>query len=187
MQEIISCPSCKRKLQVPEGLIGQDVQCPTCGATFTARVGGPAPTAPAGSPGRYSDDRWTDDRDSRRDRDRDWDRDRGGYGDSGPRRDLMPHRGSAVLTLGIISIVAAAVFGWCYGVGTVASIIMGPIAWVMGNTDLTEIRAGRMDPDGEGSTNAGRICGIVGTALGALGLVGWCIIFGIIIVSLNAK
>ena len=42
MQEIINCPSCQRRLQVPETLMGQDVQCPTCGATFVAALGGRA-------------------------------------------------------------------------------------------------------------------------------------------------
>ena len=35
----------------------------------------------------------------------------------------------------------------------------------MGSNDLKEIRAGRMDPEGEGTTNGGRICGIIGTFL----------------------
>jgi hypothetical protein len=35
----------------------------------------------------------------------------------------------------------------------------------MGTNDLREIRAGRMDPEGEGQTQAGRICGIIGTFL----------------------
>jgi len=68
------------------------------------------------------------------------------------RRDLAPHRGSTILTLGILSLV-------------VCGVILGPIAWAMGTTDMAEIRAGRMDPDGEGTTNAGRICGIIGTFL----------------------
>jgi hypothetical protein len=72
----------------------------------------------------------------------------------GPRRDLLPHRGSAVLTLGILSLVT------CF-----IGIILGIIAWVMGQTDLQEMRSGRMDPDGEGMTNAGKICGIIGTCL----------------------
>jgi hypothetical protein len=41
--------------------------------------------------------------------------------------------------------------------------ILGPVAWIMGHIDLGEMRAGRMDPSGEGLTNAGRICGIVAT------------------------
>jgi hypothetical protein len=164
MQEIISCPSCQRKLQVPESLLGQDVQCPTCGATFVGTAGGGAPPArpesayppPAPRPpqredrGRgYGD---YDDRDDYRD-----DRRRR------PRRDLAPHRGSTVLTLGILSLV-------------ILGIIFGPIAWSMGHSDLQEMRAGRMDPEGEGTTNAGKICGMIGTILGIVGIV-FCLIW----------
>src|SRR5947209_6613447 len=39
MQEVIICPNCNRKLQVAQDLLGQDVQCPTCGATFIAKLG----------------------------------------------------------------------------------------------------------------------------------------------------
>jgi hypothetical protein len=60
--------------------------------------------------------------------------------------------------MGILSLV-------CIGV------IFGPIAWIMGNNDLREMRAGRMDRSGEGTTKAGQICGIVGTALGIIELI----------------
>ncbi len=154
MAEIITCPSCHRKLQVPESLLGQDVQCPTCGATFVGALTGqtavPAPTVPLqpapvpqGRRPAYHD-RYGDDYDDRRD---------AGYPPS-RRRDLLPHRGSAVLTLGILSLVTCAI-----------GIVLGIIAWVMGQNDLQEMRAGRMDPEGEGITNAGRICGIIGTCL----------------------
>ena len=36
----------------------------------------------------------------------------------------------------------------------------------MGNNDLQQIDAGQMDPTGKGITNAGKICGIIGTVLG---------------------
>jgi hypothetical protein len=173
MQEIINCPSCQRKLQVPEALLGQDVQCPTCGATFTATLGGqtsapaaaeppavgPQPDlerepAPRRDPGR----RHRDDYDDYDDYDDDYDRRR-----FRRRRDLVPHRGSTILTLGILSLV-------------VCGPILGPIAWIMGNQDMAEIRAGRMDPEGESSTNAGRICGIIGTLLSIVGLVFFCLL-----------
>jgi hypothetical protein len=177
MQEIINCPSCQRKLQVPDSLLGQDVQCPTCGATFTASTGGPAPLAPAAPPpaaaeekpyydvereprrreperrSRDDYDDYEDDFDDRRRRPR--------------RRDLLPHRGSTVLTLGILSLV-------------VCGPILGPIAWIMGNQDMTEIRAGRMDPEGEGTTNAGRICGMIGTILSIVIILAYCLIFFVI-------
>lgn len=47
---------------------------------------------------------------------------------------LRPHRGTVILVLGIVGIVC------CF--------ICGIIAWVMGNGDLREMAAGRMDPSG---------------------------------------
>jgi len=46
----------------------------------------------------------------------------------------------------------------------------------MGAGDLKEMDAGTMDPSGRGTTQAGKICGIIGTILLILGLV----IFGIV-------
>jgi hypothetical protein len=52
----------------------------------------------------------------------------------------------------------------------------------MGNSDLAEIRAGRMDPEGEGLTQAGRIIGIIGTGLMVFGcVIGFCVVFGMIL------
>src|SRR5205085_1968353 len=67
-----------------------------------------------------------------------------------PRPSLQPHRGAAVLTLGILSLVMS-----CFPLGIAA--------WVMGNADLRAMHRGRMDPSGEGTTQAGRICGIIST------------------------
>lgn len=68
-----------------------------------------------------------------------------------PQQPLRPHRGVLILVLGILGIVC------CF--------ICGIIAWVMGNNDLREIDAGRMDPSGRGLTQAGKICGMVGVIL----------------------
>ena len=64
---------------------------------------------------------------------------------------MKPHRGTVVLVFGILSFVVCPFFGIA--------------AWVMGNTDLREMAYGRMDPSGRDITQAGRICGIVGTVL----------------------
>jgi hypothetical protein len=69
---------------------------------------------------------------------------------------MAPHRGTLILVLGIVGIVC------CF--------IGGIVAWVMANTDLREMDAGRMDPDGRGLTLAGKICGIVSIVLFILGL-----------------
>ena len=69
---------------------------------------------------------------------------------------MKPHRGTLILVLGIIGL-----------------IFCGPlaiVAWVLGSGDLKEIDAGRMDPAGRGTTQAGKICGIIGTILLIIGV-----------------
>jgi len=46
----------------------------------------------------------------------------------------------------------------------------GIASWVMGNKDLAEMDAGRMDPEGRGITQGGKICGIVSIALNVIGI-----------------
>lgn len=72
---------------------------------------------------------------------------------------MEAHRGTLILVLGILSIVLCQ--------------ILGPFAWVMGNNDLKKIAAGTMDPEGQQTTNAGKICGIIGTILGILLILFW--------------
>jgi hypothetical protein len=64
-------------------------------------------------------------------------------------RYTAPHRGGSILALGILGL---AVCGIC-----------GIVAWSMGNQDLRDIDAGRMDPSGRGMVQAGRICGMIAT------------------------
>ncbi len=76
---------------------------------------------------------------------------------------MKPHRGTLILVLGILGLVVC----WPLGIA----------AWVMGSGDLKEMDAGTMDPGGRGSTNAGKICGIIGTILMIVGLVVGVLIF----------
>jgi predicted Zn finger-like uncharacterized protein len=46
MAEVIQCPSCHKKLRVPENLIGKNVKCPACSTMFVAEVEEDLPTAP---------------------------------------------------------------------------------------------------------------------------------------------
>jgi len=69
---------------------------------------------------------------------------------------MKPHRGGAILALGIIGIVV------CF--------ITGVIAWVMGSSDLKEMDAGIRDPEGYSLTKAGMICGIIGVVISVLSL-----------------
>jgi len=83
-----------------------------------------------------------------------------------PRRpSLRPHRGGTVLVLGIL--------------GLVVCFICGIIAWVMGNEDLRQMKAGRMDPSGRSNTQAGRICGMISTILAIAALVFYLVIFAL--------
>src|SRR5713101_5732878 len=45
MATIVDCPSCSRKLRVPDELLGKKVKCPTCSGTFDA-VAESAPVQP---------------------------------------------------------------------------------------------------------------------------------------------
>src|SRR5579862_899581 len=129
MAEINACPNCQRQLQIPETFIGQAVQCPECRHQFQAAAAagavqeqpGPTVLTPARARDRGEDE---DDTPRRRrpryedDDDDDIDR------PYRPRRSYHePHRGSLIMTLGILSIF-------------LAPLILGTIAWVMGNNDL---------------------------------------------------
>jgi hypothetical protein len=81
------------------------------------------------------------------------------------RRDLEPHRGSLVLTLGVISLCAAPT---C--VFSLIGLPLGIAAWIMGQTDLRKIDSHLMEPDGRPNTHSGRICGVLGTLVSALWL-----------------
>jgi hypothetical protein len=84
------------------------------------------------------------------------------------RRDVLPHRGNIILILGIFSLVLV-VFNVAIGlIPSIGGIILGSIAWSMGQRDLTRIRKGEMDPSGQGTVNAGMICGIIGTIINVL-------------------
>jgi hypothetical protein len=61
--------------------------------------------------------------------------------------------------------------------GLVLCQVISPFAWVMGNRVVREIDASNGTVGGRGAANAGRICGIIGTALIGLGLL---IVVGVI-------
>ncbi|MBI1248359.1 DUF4190 domain-containing protein [bacterium] len=74
---------------------------------------------------------------------------------------MKPHRGTTILVLGILSIVCCQ--------------ILGPFAWWMGQSDMSDIEAGQMDPEGKSLTQVGMILGIIGTVLLVLNIVGMVI------------
>jgi hypothetical protein len=76
-----------------------------------------------------------------------------------------PHRGALILTFGILGIAC------CFPLGIAA--------WIMGNNDMQQIEAGMMDPTGKSITNAGKICGIIGTVLAIIGCGAQLLIFAL--------
>jgi hypothetical protein len=210
MSNTTTCPSCQRPLRIPDELVGQKVKCPACSTTFAANVDAAAPPVPRerkrepepperrgerddrqphdedDRPVRRRRDEEEDDRRVRRQRDEDEEDDRPRRrsddeeeDDDRPRRrrrrpDYDDHRGTLILILGICSLV-------------VAPIPFGPIAWFLGNADLKEIRAGHMDPEGESSTQIGRILGMVATLLFLFAMLAICVVVGIIAIAANAK
>jgi len=158
MNDVITCPACERKVQLPREYLGRNVQCPECKRTFLA--GDPmtgiatdpslppmpsisnAPESPTALdeaapryPARHDDDDAFDD----------W----------GVRRaQLRRDHGGVVLALGILSVVI-----WCLGA------VFGPIAFFVGGSDLRAMDNGEMDPANRSMVQAGRIIGAVGFCL----------------------
>jgi hypothetical protein len=66
------------------------------------------------------------------------------------------------LVLGILSIVVCQ--------------ILGPFAWKMGNDELKAIAERRRSPEGQGMAQAGKICGIVGTVLLGMVVLGFLVL-----------
>jgi predicted Zn finger-like uncharacterized protein len=197
---IIECPSCGRKLRVPDELLGKAVKCPTCEHMFaappvqaeTAQPDGfpPAPEPAFSQPPnqdtdfvRCSNCAERNDKNATLCRycgealkppERETNRPSEQTHPPAVRRDAEPHRGSLVLTLGIISIALGILCG-------MFGLPCGIAAWVMGRRDLIKIRQRLMDPAGEGLTQAGWICGIIGTILDSLWLLGCLSYFALVL------
>jgi hypothetical protein len=75
------------------------------------------------------------------------------------------HRGGMILTFGII--------------GVLCCMPLGIAAWVMGASDLAEIRAGRMDPAGMDTTRVGMILGMVSVGIAVLSVLAQVLMLGI--------
>jgi hypothetical protein len=75
-----------------------------------------------------------------------------------------PHRGGLIFALGIIGFVSGCP-------------IFSIVAWVMGTSDVNEMRSGRMDPSGMSLTQAGRILGMIYSMLWILFMVITVLIF----------
>jgi hypothetical protein len=189
MKTIVSCPECRRDLQVPDELLGRSVQCPDCKHPFTAqsldapipitsvsKVPAPAPptatAAPAApavptkweEPARPAEQRRRDDRDDDLDDLR-----------VGRRRSAgVPDRGAIILTLGIVSL-SLALFSFLLYIIPIwlIPLVVGVFGWVLGQRDLRAMRDGTMDSSNQVMTLVGMILSIVGVGISAcVGLLG---------------
>ncbi len=70
-------------------------------------------------------------------------------------QNFQPHRGTMILTFGIVGVACCFPFGIA--------------AWVMGHADMKLIDSGEMDPTGRSMTNGGKICGIISVILTVIG------------------
>lgn len=64
--------------------------------------------------------------------------------------------------------------------------VLGPFAWIIGNSELRAIAEGRRPPNDRGLAQAGRVLGIIGTVLLVLGIVfflGFLVLAGVGIFS----
>lgn len=79
-----------------------------------------------------------------------------------------PHRGTLILILGIL--------------GLVACMPLGIVAWVMGHSDLQAMGRGEIDPSGRSMTNAGKILGIISVVWFVLAMIVVCamMMFGVL-------
>lgn len=84
---------------------------------------------------------------------------------------MRPHRASTVLVYGIL--------------GLIVCQLLAIAAWRMGNDDLREMDYGRMDPSGRDLTNAGRVCGMVGTGILIFQAAVMLIVFAAMLLSSN--
>ena len=83
-----------------------------------------------------------------------------------------PVNGTLILVLGILSFF-------------LAGLILGPVAWIMGNNGLKTLDQYGDPLNQRGSVSAGRLCGMIATILWILGTIAY-IIFIVVIVGAAA-
>jgi len=165
----LSCTGCGQTLRVGDEHAGKKARCPKCGTIAAVPAEGDSPAFASseaspfdpGKPAAEPDNPFAD---LPEPSPSPYQSPSGPVGVA-PTRYYKPHRGGLVLTFGILGFV-------CCG-------FLGIAAWIMGSADLKEIRAGRMDPSGQGLTQAGMILGIITTILMIL----WTLVYGVMIVA----
>lgn len=151
------CTGCGQMLRVADEHAGKKARCPGCGTIAEVPFSGSV-LPPVGEPSSPFSDRYSSAPEVNPFADRP-EAAANPYASPsaptiGPSGYGRPHRGGLVLTFGIVGILCCMPFGIA--------------AWVMGASDLSEIRAGRMDPSGESTTRVGMILGMVSVGFAIL-------------------
>lgn len=90
---------------------------------------------------------------------------------------MRPHQGDLMVMLGASSIVAGVIgllapcVHYLFLAFCAVALGLGVPVMMKGKRDLRAMRSQLVDPAGEGQTRTGWICGIVGSSLGAFGIV----------------
>jgi hypothetical protein len=93
------------------------------------------------------------------------------------RRDCEPHRGDVLLSFGRVSLVVG-LLGFVLGLTTLVALPLGVVIDVLAWRDLRRIRAGEMDPRGEGTVRRAQRVAEWAIALNVAAALLWLVVFG---------
>ncbi len=200
MPEIVTCPVCGCKVQMPEGMLGRRVRCFGCDQRFVATpesaqpprpepLARPRPSAatpPASREEPVSPETAFCPACSRAvpwkahfcpHCGEEFDDVDGVRGRIPPRfrRDALPHRGRWLTTLANISLAAGALSLCLFGAGALIGIPLGAAVWVMAQTDLAQMRDGSMDAQGRQLTETARAAALTGLILSLVFAAGYAL------------
>jgi hypothetical protein len=192
MPELVACPVCGCKVQMAEAMLGKQVRCLTCQASFLAtaepaaplmgteavrRPARPVPGAearPPFCPGCGRAVAWENLACPHCGEE---------FEPEAPpglaqrqvlaHRDADSHRGPLLRTLGNICLAAGGLSICLFGLGILVSLPLGIVTWVLANNDLGRMRSGAMDPSGREATESGRTGAILGIVLGIIFAAGY--------------
>jgi len=159
----IPCPACSRLLSVDELHAGKQARCPACEYVFTiphqnavddftSETSTPS-SNPFASPSATTP----------------WEQAGSTEVDY---QNVLPHRGTLVLVMGILSWFLCCIFGI--------------VAWHLDGQDIKQMNAGRMDPSGLSLTKAGYWIGVCSLLLQLLIFVGYLVII-VVLVAVEAN
>jgi hypothetical protein len=180
MPSVCECPACHHKMKIPDGVDG-NVNCPKCGNSFSidaakqvqgvpewfAEMLGEPAEAPAAEPVTdLMPTTLTPVEQVASQHPLVTINVGGGLGlqGGGVSAWLEPDRGTAILVIGVVSLFTM-------------PLPLGLLAWIWANEDLAKMDAGIMNPGGRGTTQAGKVLGVLTTLTAVISLIAACVMF----------